>query len=273
MRDIRYDIFKDILSGSVTAVICADGAGILAGAGSALDHAARLGLTVVHFLKDGASVHPGDEIARFRGNPMQIAVAEDVLMGCMAKSSGIATATRRCVTMAGDIRVVCGSWKKMPANIKETLRNAIAVGGGDVRISREPFIYLDKNYIRMLGGIKKSLEAVSQFPDHQKVIQIKGREKDIASEAIEAARCSAHIIFIDSGNPEDLKTVSRGLRSNGLREHVKIAFGGNIRIDSIATLKTMDVDILDIGKEIIDAPLLDLKMEVMDIRESILGAG
>jgi nicotinate-nucleotide pyrophosphorylase (carboxylating) len=98
------------------------------------------------------------------------------------------------------------------------------------------------------------------------VIQIRGIENDIAVEAVEAARCRADIIFVDSGNQEDIKTVSVELDGNGLRQNVKIAFGGNVKLEDIDRLKTLDVDILDIGREIIDAPMLDLKMEVIDIR-------
>lgn len=265
MKDIRDDIFREIRNRSVTAVILADDAGIIAGTKAALEKATGLGLTVVHIMEEGRSVNPGDEIARFSGNPKQIAMAEDLLMGCIAKPSGIAAAARKCVEKVGEkIRIVCGSWKKMPVDIKETVRKAIAVGGADFRISNEPFIYLDKNYVRMLGGIKQSLDAVSGFTDCQKVIQIRGVEKNIADEALEAARCLADIIFIDSGNHEDIKTVSMELGRNDLRGNVKIAFGGNVKIKDIDTLRPMDVDILDIGKEIIDAPLLDLKMEVVE---------
>ena len=264
MKDIRDDIFLKILDRSVTAVILADDVGIIAGAGAARNKAADLGLTIVHIMDDGSAVDSGDEIARLSGSPKQLAIAEDLLMGCIAKPSGVASAAGRCVEAAGGkIRIVCGSWKKMPVEIKEIIRLAVAVGGADFRISSPPFIYLDKNYVRMLGGVKNSLEAVSQFSGHKKVIQIKGDQKDIAREALEAARCRADIIYIDSGNPEDIETVSSAMRENGLRKNVEIAFGGNVKLSDIPILKTMDVDILGIGKEIIDAPLLDLKMEVL----------
>jgi nicotinate-nucleotide pyrophosphorylase (carboxylating) len=264
MKDIRDDIFCSIMERSVTAAILADDAGIIAGTKAAFEKASELGLTVDHMAEEGRSVNPGDEIIRISGNPKQIAMAEEHLMGCMAKPSGVATAARRCVRAADEkISIVCGSWKKMPAEIKEALRSAIVVGGADSRICCPPFIYLDKNYVRMLGGVEKSLEALAHFADYTKVIQIKGDRNDIAWEAIKAAQCRANIIFIDSGNHEDIKTVSMALDRNGLRANVKIAFGGNVKMADIETLKTMDVDILDIGKEIIDAPLLDMKMEVV----------
>jgi nicotinate-nucleotide pyrophosphorylase (carboxylating) len=267
MKDIRDNIFREIRDRSVTAVILADDSGITAGTKMALEKALDLGLNVLHTLEEGRSVHRGDEIARFTGTPKQVAIAEDLLMGCMAKFSGVATAASRFVKASGNnIRIVCGAWKKMPVEIKDALRNAVTAGGADSRICREPFIYLDKNYVRMLGGIKQSLDAVSGFTEYRKVIQIRGIENDIAVEAVEAARCRADIIFVDSGNQEDIKTVSMKLCGNGLRQNVKIAFGGNVKLEDIDRLKTLDVDILDIGREIIDAPMLDLKMEVIDIR-------
>jgi len=265
MKDIRDDIFREIIDKSVTAVIYADDAGIIAGTETAREKALEQGLTVTHMIEDGKDVHPGDEVASFSGIPKQIAMAEDLLMGCIAKPSGVATAASRCVQAADEkVTIVCGSWKKMPIEIKNTLQRAIAVGGADLRISHPPFIYLDKNYVRMLGGIEKSLQAVSHLTDHKKVIQIKGAQKDVSLEALEAARSRADIIYIDSGNPGDIEKVSEALGKERLRQRVKVAFGGNIKIRDIETLKTLDVDILSIGKEIIDAPLLDLKMEVIE---------
>jgi nicotinate-nucleotide pyrophosphorylase (carboxylating) len=264
MKDIRDDIFYKISDRSVTAVVLADDAGIIAGTEAARKKASDLGLNISFMMEEGTAVNPGDEVVRFSGSPKQIAEAEDLLMGCIAKPSGVAVAAGRCVTAAGkDIRIVCGSWKKMPVEIKDVLRQAVSIGGADPRICNPPFIYLDKNYVRMLGGIKKSLDAVSHFVEHKKVIQIKGTQNEVAVEAVEAALGHADIIYIDSGNPGDIAVVSEALEKKGLRENVNIAFGGNVKIADIDTLKNMDVDILGIGKEIIDAPLLDLKMEVV----------
>jgi len=215
-------------------------------------------------LEEGSPVRAGDEVMRISGNPKQIALAEEVLMGLMSKPSGIAGATRKCVETAGErIRIVCGSWKKMPAAIKEPIRAAIATGGGYSRISEEPFIYLDKNYIRMLGGIRAALEAVRRFSGTRKVVQINGRNGDIAAEAAEAADCGADIIYIDNGRPEDIQTVSGILNRKGVRERIQVAFGGSVTLADIERLKGLPVDILGIGRNIIDAPLLDMRLEVV----------
>lgn len=152
----------------------------------------------------------------------------------------------------------------MPLAIKDTIRRAIIAGGALVHISLDPFVYLDKNYIEILGGIKESLEAVRDLKTHLKVVQIKGRYKDIVLEACEAAQFGADIVFVDTGRPSDVNMVVERLVQLGLRKKISITFGGGITLESIDELKAMDIDILDIGRQIVDAPLLDMRLEIVD---------
>jgi nicotinate-nucleotide pyrophosphorylase (carboxylating) len=269
MQDLRDDIFKSVITRLVTADIIAEEAGVISGMQAAKDKSRSLGLDIVQMAAEGQIVQKGNVIAKVSGNPKQIALAEDQLIGLVAKPSGIATATRNCVDRAGPgMQIVCGAWKKMPVVLKQTIRDAIVTGGGYFRISRDPFIYLDKNYIQMLGGIQSSLQAVAHFTGFKKVVQIKGRQKDIALEACEAAKLGADIIFVDSGKPQDLLKLADLLSHKGLRDNIKIAFGGSIKIEDIDRFKDLPVDILEIGRQIVDAPLLDLKLEVVEIKEN-----
>lgn len=140
---------------------------------------------------------------------------------------------------------------------------------GQGHITHDPFIYLDKNYIKILGGLKKSLKAVEDLKDYLKVVQLKGRERDIAVEACEAAEFGGSILFIDTGQPSDVKAVVKKLRQRGLRNRVTIAFGGDVRLEDIDELKTLDIDVLDIGRQIVDAPLLDMRLEIESIETRI----
>jgi nicotinate-nucleotide pyrophosphorylase (carboxylating) len=266
MQDLRDDIFKSVMAKSVTADIIAEEDGIIAGIEAAKDKAKSLEVGIPRAVREGQTVRRGDVVIKISGNPKQIAIAEDELIGLVAKPSGIATATRNCVDRAGPgIQVVCGAWKKMPFVLKQTIREAIVTGGGYFRISQEPFIYLDKNYIQMLGGIKNSLRAVAKFKNFKKVVQIKGRQEDITMEACEAVELHADIIFVDSGRPEDLCPLAELLNRKGFRDKVKIAFGGSVKIEDIDRFRELPVDILEIGRQIVDAPLLDLKLEVVKI--------
>jgi nicotinate-nucleotide pyrophosphorylase (carboxylating) len=263
--DVREEILKNVQFKQVTASIIADNDGILAGMTTAKKETGRLGLSVLTAANNGSYVKDGDEVIRFRGSPKQVVMAEEILVGLLAKPSGIATNTHKFVKATGGRpQVVCGAWKKMPPSLKDMIREAVVVGGAFYRIERDSFVYLDKNYIELLGGIKDSLSSVAHLNNHSKVVQVKGRSKDVVSEACEAAVSGADIVFIDTGKPDDVPPVAERLRELGLRSSVKLAFGGGVTLETIGRLKTLDIDIVDIGRQIGDAPLLDMRLEIID---------
>lgn len=264
--DLRASILRSAADKKVTACMIADGAGIVSGTGLAKKEARRLGLSLKRMCSEGAQVRKGDEIVRFCGSPRQVVMAEEVLIGCIAKPSGIATAAHKFLEATGGRpRIVCGAWKKMPPSLKDVVRRAVITGGASYRISSSSFVYLDKNYIQLLGGIKESLRAVAHLNGHLKVVQLKGRSKDILIEACEAVDFGADILFIDTGRREDVKLVVERLLELGVRNKLKIAFGGGVRLEDISELKAIDVDILCVGRQIVDAPLLDVRLEILGV--------
>ena len=68
--------------------------------------------------------------------------------------------------------------------------------------------------------------------------------------------------MIDTGRKDDIERIDSGLRAKGLRDRIQIAFGGNIEINDLKGLKKLSVDIVDIGQAVIDAPLLDMRMDI-----------
>jgi nicotinate-nucleotide pyrophosphorylase (carboxylating) len=265
--DVREEILRKVEGKRVTAALLVDEEGMVSGIASAKEEASRLGLSVLRIIPEGSEVRKGDEIIRFSGTPKQVVMAEEILIGLLAKASGIATQAHKFVRAAeGKPKIVCGAWKKMPPSLKEVIREAIIAGGASSRIEPHPFAYLDKTYVELLGGIKRSLEAVASLNGVSKVIQVRGKYQDIVSEACEAAECGAHIVFIDTGKQDDVRRIVERLRNLGLRDKVKIAFGGGVNLEAINELKTLDIDILDIGRQIVDAPLLDMRLEIIEFK-------
>jgi len=69
--------------------------------------------------------------------------------------------------------------------------------------------------------------------------------------------------MVDTGDVEDLISCLNTTKFLGLREKVKIAFAGGVKLNKISELSKLDIDILCIGKEIVDALLLDIKLDVV----------
>lgn len=262
---IRLKIFQKHLYKDVTAILVAEESGVLSGNKRARDLMERLGLQFFSTLADGNNIDEGQEIARVIGDPVQIAQAEELIIGSLSKSSGIATAAYRARLQAGSrCRVVSGGWKKMPIEIKEMVRQAVRDGGVDVRISMQPFTYLDKNYVRILGGVLEATKTGVAL-GHPVVVQIRGETAPVVEESIMAAQAGASVVMVDTGKRDDVSAVARALKKQGLRSKVDIAFAGDILFEDIETLSRMDVDVLDIGYTILDAPCLKMRFDVIEI--------
>jgi nicotinate-nucleotide pyrophosphorylase (carboxylating) len=261
--DLRDTIFASLGDRAFTADVRVTTPGVICGVERAAEKASDLGCTVLHAATDGDDVGIDAPVLTLRGSAKAITMAEDCVPGAIAKPSGIARAMRHAQRLAGSrVRVVSGAAKKMPEEVKEQIRRAVHRGGGSGRISEKPFLYLDKNYVRIFGSVAKTLEAVAPMQGFVRAIQLRGLIEDIATEARSAIAAGAEILMVDSGRLEDLDRVSRLVRDAGCRQETTIAFAGDIAMDDIAGVVEHDVDILDIGRAILDAPIVDIKFDV-----------
>jgi len=262
--DIRDDIFQHLHRNIFRASLIALEEGIVAGQKAFIPRARALGLDFKILKEEGGAILQGEPVILLKGTAKQIALTEEKLIGWILKASGIATAASSAKALArGKFEVVSGGWKKMPFSLKHYVREAIRAGGIRFRICEDPFIYLDKNYVAMLGGVKEALISIAKFEHRLKVIQLKSHGKRLARECNVAVRYGADVLMIDTGQEEDITTASQALHKAGLRGKVKIAYAGNIEISDIPRLQGEDLDTVDIGRAIVDAPLLDMRLEVI----------
>lgn len=261
--DLRDTIFLPVADRIFTADVRVVSGGVISGVEHAGRKAIELGCEVLVCAADGDEADAETPILTLCGSAKAIAMAEDCVPGAIAKPSAIARATRLAQKLAGDrVRVVSGAAKKMPEEIKPQIRRAVHRGGGSGRISNVPFLYLDKNYVRIFGSVRKTLEAVAPMKGFVRAIQLRGLVEDIGDEARAAIELGAEILMVDTGRLNDLDLVARLVRQAGRREHTTIAFAGDIAMEDIATVVTHDVDILDIGRAVLDAPIVDIKFDV-----------
>jgi nicotinate-nucleotide pyrophosphorylase (carboxylating) len=272
MMDVRAFLFQPLLGKIFTADLTAAGPGILAGASLAHECAEGLGLSVLQRLPEGSHLQPGACVLRLRGTAEQIARAEEELLGCIGKPSGVASAAARFNGLAyGRARIVCGAWKKVAREIRKQLREAIMIGGAGLRLVDEPFVYLDKNLVRMFGGIAEAVGRARSMNGRVVAVQVRGEYGPMAGEAMSACGAGAGVLMVDTGRVEDLREVAGAVLRQGLRQRVRIAFGGGATLDGLEEIVEAGADIIDVGRAIIDAPILDFRLDVQlrDPRESL----
>lgn len=264
MIDPRDEIFAAVRGSTVTAAVIVDDPGVVCGTASVIECADELGFLIDELRADGALVRSGDVVCRFRASPKEVALAEERLIGLLAKPSGIATATREFVERAdGTLRVVSGAWKKLPFTQRDMIRNAIQCGGAEPRITTIPFAYIDKNMARILGGPVAAVAVARGLPG-RKVVQLGGGDT-LGETACELASAGADIIFVDTGDRSDVALVDGALRDTGMRGSVQLAFAGGIKPVDLDGLAELGVDIVDVGRAIVDAPLVDMHLAVLDV--------
>jgi nicotinate-nucleotide pyrophosphorylase (carboxylating) len=257
------EIFGNLAEQSWRASLRSRSDGWLAGIPLARKAAETIGLEAIWRKQSGEKVFAGEEIAEFRGSPQQIVKFENLVIGLISKPSGIASAAQKARKLAsGKVRLVSGGWKKHPFPIKDMVLEAVTAGGIAHRIVDEPLIYLDKNYVRIFGGISQALQAVASHAK-TKVIQLRGEFLPITEEAREALSLGADVLMVDTGSWKDLDEVLGVMREKNLSYAAKLAFAGGIKLVDIPLLTRKGVDILDIGAAILDAPWLELTYDVM----------
>ncbi|WP_206918427.1 hypothetical protein [Alicyclobacillus suci] len=264
MMDLRDSLFQSLGHQTFTAQVISTGSGVLAGAQHAADLLQETGCELLHLEDDGRLLQPGDVILSFRGSAKQVAIAEDRVLGAMMVPSGYATRARRLQLVAGEhLRVVCGGWKKIPQALKPGLHAALAAAGIGMRMVDGPFVYIDKNYVRMFGGVAQALAAAAQFSDRAKVIQLRGDLCPIEEEARQAVDGGAQVVMIDTGRLQDIAAVQNVLVTRNVRASIRIAFAGSVTEDSVLLLRELPVDLVDVGAAILDAPMVDMRVDVV----------
>jgi nicotinate-nucleotide pyrophosphorylase (carboxylating) len=144
------------------------------------------------------------------------------------------------------------------------IRQAARDGGIETRISEEAFVYLDKNYVRILGGIKEAIHAAAPL-SRGIVVQVRGETAAVEEEAVNAAEAGAAVVMVDTGRRDQLSSVIASLKERDLRSRVQVAFAGNLEIEELNALAHLDLDIVDIGYAILDAPCLPMRFDVIEI--------
>lgn len=262
--DTQSILFEPLRHRSYVAEISTSEHGLMAAYNRVRDLAPQLGLYLEWLSEEGALLEPGTVLVRMRGPAEAIVRGEEHLLGLLGKPCGIATASFRFVWLgAGRVRIICGAWRRIAREFRTIVRDAIGVGGAGVRLDEEPYVYLDKNFVRMFGGIGPAVRHACTEDGRTVAVQLRGDSGEVAAEAAHAFSSGARILVVDTGRTEDLKAVVERARRDGFRDDVRIAFSGGVTATTLDEVIASGADIVDIGRAIVDAPLLDLRFDVV----------
>ena len=209
---------------------------------------------------EGAWVEADAPLIEVVGTAAELAVAEDYVMGSLGFASGVATGAKAFIDAAPkELSIACGGWKKLPVALKPLLRAGLATVGVLPRLIDGKFIYVNKNAVFLLGSVEAAINAGRALNHGPVAIQVRNRE-----EAEFAARCGAGVIMVDTAKLEDLADIHQFLQRMNLRNEVILAFGGGVKVTDLSAAFEAGAETVDVGRAILNSPLLDLRMQVID---------
>lgn len=138
-------------------------------------------LKVALLKQDGDSITKGDVVMTVSGHSGSILSAERTALNFMQRMSGIATETRRMVSMLDGLQTRLLDTRKTTPNMRLLEKYAVACGGGtNHRIGLYDMIMLKDNHIDFAGGIESAIDRTRQYlKEKNKALKIEIEVRDL----------------------------------------------------------------------------------------------
>jgi len=272
---IQRALDEDIGAGDVTtdnavppdqrsrAVLLAKQAGVLCG-GQVFAETLMLvdrDVKVDVLMADGATLAPGQEVARIEGPTRALLTAERTALNFVQRLSGIATATAAFVARLQGLRTRLIDTRKTTPGLRVLEKYAVRVGGGhNHRFNLADAVLLKDNHLAALRGRGLDLAAAVRTMK-ERVPHTMRVEVEVTSIAqIDAALAGgADVILLDNMTTEAMRESVRRIGGRALTE-----CSGTVTLDTVRERAETGVDLISSGALTHSSKALDLSLELVD---------
>ena len=237
--------------------------GVLAGVQVALEIFKQVdaSLKTSVFIQDGAAIKKGDVVLHVEGKAQSILKAERLVLNCMQRMSGIATATSLIVSRLSGLKTKVLDTRKTTPGMRLLEKMAVKIGGGENhRFGLYDMIMIKDNHNDYAGGIEKAIHAANAYIDEHKLalkIEIEARNLAEVNEILSIGKVNR--IMLDNFSLTDLKTAVELI--NGKYE---TEASGGITLDTIRDYALCGVDYISVGALTHSVKSLDLSLKAIN---------
>ncbi|MDQ3291227.1 MAG: carboxylating nicotinate-nucleotide diphosphorylase, partial [Bacteroidota bacterium] len=201
-------------------------------------------LRVDVFLKDGATVKPGDVAFIVTGKAQSILTAERLVLNCMQRMSGIATYTHQLNKLIAGTNAKLLDTRKTTPNFRMMEKWAVLIGGGvNHRYGLFDMIILKDNHVDYAGGIRQSIAATHDYlqrTNRQLKIVVETRNLQEVQQVLETGGVDR--IMLDNMTPDQLREAVQFIGGRFITEA-----SGGITNETIAAVAATGVDYISVG--------------------------
>ena len=235
--------------------------GVLAGVdiGMAVFRRVEPDLQLQTLLSDGASLAPGDDIARVAGPAGGILRAERIALNFMQRMSGIASLTNRYVRAIDGSRSRIVDTRKTAPGHRYLDKYAVRAGGGyNHRYNLADGILIKDNHIEANRfremGLRQVIELALERASHTIRVEVEVETLDDAREALAAG---AHIIMLDN-MPVEMMRDAMGF----IGDQAVVEASGGINFETVRDVASTGVHLISIGELTHSPPALDISLDL-----------
>lgn len=235
----------------------------------------------VYCMEEGTVFGQLEPVLVIEGDYLDFCLYETALLGFLCQSSGIATKSARCKSLAQDRLVISFGARRIHPAIAPMVERSAYIGGCDgvacvksaELLGLEPMGTVPHALILLMGGSINAMKAFNEIinPKIKRVALIDTLE-DEKFEAIKVAEILGKDLYgVRFDTPksrrgnflEILREVRWELDLRGFKD-IKLFVSGGIDEDQISILNPL-VDAYGIGTSISNAPILDFAMDIVEI--------
>jgi len=214
-------------------------------------------LKVALLKQDGDSITKGDVVMTVSGHSGSILTAERTALNFMQRMSGIATETRRMVSMLDGLQTRLLDTRKTTPNMRLLEKYAVACGGGtNHRIGLYDMIMLKDNHIDFAGGIESAIDRTRQYlKEKNKPLKIEIEVRDLDELQRVLDHGGVDRIMLDNF---DVPTLREAVRRIGHRYETEAS--GGITDATLRSYAETGVDFISVGALTHHIKSLDLSL-------------
>lgn len=221
------------------------------------------GVRVERLVDDGAHVESGTPLFIIEGPARSLLAAERTALNFVQRSAGIATLTARFVAAipaGAKLRII--DTRKTTPGLRALEREAVRAGGGkNHRDDLGSAVLIKDNHVAIAGGVRNAVLRAKERAAHVTRVEV---EVDTLDQLDEALGAEAEVVLLDNFTLADVAEAVRRNRGRALLE-----VSGGVRLEHIAELAHLGIDVVSLGALTHSAPAADISIEIAPLGASV----
>jgi nicotinate-nucleotide pyrophosphorylase (carboxylating) len=212
------------------------------------------------FIKDGSPISYGDVVLIVEGKAQSILKAERLVLNCMQRMSGIATATNRITQLLSGLKTKVLDTRKTTPGMRLLEKMAVKIGGGENhRFGLFDMIMIKDNHVDYAGGIEKAILAANEYLKKNNLnlkIEIETRNLEEVKKVLSIGKVNR--IMLDNFSLSDLKVAVELIDGKFETEA-----SGGITAETIREYALCGVDYISVGALTHSVKSIDLSLKAL----------